>query len=46
MKSRVLAVALVVGAALPGSSLGSTNAFKGSIVPISPALARQMKGVS
>jgi len=46
MKSQVLAAALIVVAALPGSSLGSAKAFKGSIAPISPALAQQMTGVS
>jgi len=46
MKSRLLFAAVFVVAALPGSSLGSATAFKASITPISPSLARQMTGVS
>ncbi len=46
MRSFLLFAAVIAVAALPGSSLGSAAAFKGSITPISPALARQMTGVS
>ena len=46
MRSFFLFAAVIAVAALPGSSLGSAAAFKGSITPISPALARQMTGVS
>ena len=46
MRSFLLFAAVIAVAALPGSSVGSAATFKGFITPISPALARQMKGVS
>jgi len=46
MKPLLLFAAAIAVAALPGSSLGSATTFKGSITPITPALARQMTGVS
>ena len=48
MKSKLLLAAVVTVAAVPGSSeaTAAAAAFTASIAPISPALARQMTGVS
>ena len=46
MKTILLLVACVAAGALASTSSGSTTTFRGSITTISPALARQMTGVS
>ena len=46
MKSCLLFASVIAVAALPGSAQGSVTGFKGSIAPISPALATKMTGVS
>jgi hypothetical protein len=46
MKTIPLLAACVVAAALASTSSGSTTTFRGSVTTISPALARQMTGVS
>jgi hypothetical protein len=46
MKTILLLAACVVAGVLPKTAWGSATAFRGSISTISPALARQMTGVS